>query len=295
MGATAAGNPVSPTWGAFEVLPFMAAVACVAGMAISTRRAYVTSIRERAEADARRRVDEERLRIARELHDVVAHTMATINVQASAAAALLRERPDEAAESLTAIRSASKDGLRELRAILNVLRHADEGPNPTEPAPGLARLDALAAGVRTAGLPVTVTLTGEPRPLAAVTDVSAFRIIQEALTNSLRHAGPAIASVSVDYADEGLLIEVTDTGRGPGNAGTANRTAQAAVGHGIRGMRERAAAAGGTIQIGPGTSGGFRVAAVLPVRAPEAAPKTGPDTTRTPHATRTPDAQEVTR
>jgi len=295
MAATAAGNPVSPTWGAFEVLPFMAAVACFAGMAVSTRRAYVTSIRERAEADARRRVDEERLRIARELHDVVAHTMATINVQASAAAALLRERPEEAAESLTAIRSASKDGLRELRAILNVLRHADEGADPTEPAPGLARLDALAAGVRTAGLPVTVTLTGEPRPLAAVTDVSAFRIIQEALTNSLRHAGPAIASVSVDYADEGLLIEVTDTGRGPGNAGTANRTAQAAVGHGIRGMRERAAAAGGTIQIGPGTSGGFRVAAVLPVRAPEAAPKTGPDTTRTPHATRTPDAQEVTR
>jgi len=130
---------------------------------------------------------------------------------------------------------------------------------------------------------VTVTLTGEPRPLPAVTDVSAFRIIQEALTNSLRHAGPATASVSVNYADEALLIEVTDTGRGPGNAGPASRPAHAAAGHGIRGMRERAAAAGGTIQIGPGPAGGFRVAAQLPTSTP------------LPDATPTPAAQEVTR
>jgi len=151
MAATYVGNPVSPTWGAFDVMPFMAAVACFAGIAVGNRRAYVASIRGRAEAETRRRIDEERLRIARELHDVVAHTMATINVQASAAAALLRERPDEAAESLTAIRAASKDGLRELRAILNVLRHADEAADPTEPAPGLARLDALAAAARRDG------------------------------------------------------------------------------------------------------------------------------------------------
>ena len=146
--------------------------------------------RDRAEREARRQVDEERLRIARELHDVVAHTMATINVQASAAAALVRDRPEEAAESLAAIRAASKDGLRELRAILNVLRHADEPADPTRPVPGLARLDALAEGVRAAGLPVTVTVTGQPRSMAAVTDLAAFRIIQEALTNTIRIPAP---------------------------------------------------------------------------------------------------------
>jgi len=280
MGAMYIGNPVSPTWGAFDVTPFMAAVACFAGIAVGNRRAYVASIRDRAEADTRRRIDEERLRIARELHDVVAHTMATINVQASAAAALLRDRPEQAAESITAIRAASKDGLRELRAILNVLRHADEALDPTEPAPTLARLDALAAGVRATGLPVTVTVTGAPRPLPAVTDVAAFRIIQEALTNSIRHAGPATAAVTVRYEGESLLIEVTDTGRGPvgsvvggpsGPAGSSSHGGPAqGAGHGVRGMRERAAAAGGTIEIGPGPAGGFRVAASLPTRTPPA-------------------------
>lgn len=291
MAAMYVGNPVSPTWGAWDVTPFMVAVACFAGIAVGNRRAYVASIKERAEADARRRIDEERLRIARELHDVVAHTMATINVQASAATALLRDRPEQAAESLTAIRAASKDGLRELRAILNVLRHADEALDPTEPAPGLARLDALAEGVRSAGLPVTVTVTGEPRPLPAVTDVAAYRIIQEALTNSIRHAGPATATVSVRYADS-LLIEVTDTGRGPGGAGQAGfaagppapRSGQA-TGHGLRGMRERAAAAGGTIEIGPGREGGFRVAARLPTDTAAPAPDAA-DATRTQEVSR---------
>ena len=173
-----------------------------------------------AALDAQRRVEEERLRIARELHDVVAHTMATITVQAAAATQLLRDRPDEAAESLKAIRAASKDGLRELRAILDVLRTADsaEDPaDPTQPTPGLrAGLDDLVAGVhvRAAGLPVTVTVTGHPRDLPAVTDLSAYRIIQEALTNTLRHAGPATAAVTVDYGAAALRVEVTDTGHG---------------------------------------------------------------------------------
>ena len=146
MGATAANNPLGATSGGFVIIPANMAVALFAGIAIGNRRAYVDSLRERAEREARRQVDEERLRIARELHDVVAHTMATINVQASAATQLLRDRPEQAAESLAAIRAASKDGLRELRAILNVLRHADEPADPTRPVPGLARLDALAAG-----------------------------------------------------------------------------------------------------------------------------------------------------
>jgi len=262
MGATAANNPLGATSGGFVIIPANMAVALFAGIAISNRRAYVDSLRERAEREARRQVDEERLRIARELHDVVAHTMATINVQASAATQLLRDRPEQAAESLAAIRAASKDGLRELRAILNVLRHADEPADPTRPVPGIARLDALAEGVRAAGLPVTVTVTvtGQARELPAVTDLAAFRIIQEALTNAVRHAGPATATVSVRYGAADLDVEITDTGHGGSPASESNGT-----GHGLRGMRERAAAAGGTIEIGPRPSGGFRVAARFPL------------------------------
>lgn len=282
MAATAANNPLGATSGGFTLIPANFAVALFAGVAIGNRRAYVAAERDRAEREARRQVDEERLRIARELHDVVAHTMATINVQASAASALLRERPEDAAESLAAIRAASKDGLRELRAILNVLRNADEPADTTRPVPGLARLDALAEGVRAAGLPVTVTVTGQPRHLPAVTDLAAFRIIQEALTNTIRHAGPATATVAVRYGSTDLGIEVTDTGRGPVVPGAmAAFAAQAAAGngagHGLRGMRERAAAAGGTIEIGRAPAGGFRVAALLPLDAPAGPGAVAPD------------------
>jgi signal transduction histidine kinase len=272
MLATASANRFTPIGGGFGIMPFVAAAACFAGIAVGNRRAYVASIKERAEADARRQIDEERLRIARELHDVVAHTMATINVQASAAAQVLRDRPGQAAESLGAIRAASKDGLRELRAILNVLRHADEAADPTWPVPGLARLDALAEGARAAGLPVTVTVTGQPGDLPAVTDVAAFRIIQEALTNTIRHAGPATAAVAVRDGGGDLEIEVTDTGRGPAASAVGGGRGGAGPGHGLRGMRERAAAAGGTLEIGPGPAGGFRVAARFPLEAPA-----GPD------------------
>jgi signal transduction histidine kinase len=279
MAATAANNPLGPTGGGLILLPADVAVALFGGIAVSNRRAYVDSLRDGAEREARRQVDEERLRIARELHDVVAHTMATINVQASAAAQLLTDRPEQAAESLAAIRAASKDGLRELRAILNVLRHADEPADPTRPVPGLARLDALAAGVRAAGLPVTVTVAGHPRDLPAVTDLAAFRIIQEALTNAIRHAGQATAEVSLRYGESHLQIEVTDTGIGlPASIAEAafasvvgssmpgmNGSDGNGQGHGLRGMRERAAAAGGTIEIGSPPSGGFRVAARFPL------------------------------
>jgi len=285
MAVTAANNPFGSFGGGFPLIPADDAVALFAGIAIASRNAYVESIRvqaaRQAALDAHRRVDDERLRIARELHDVVAHTMATITVQAAAATQLLRDRPEEAAESLKAIRAASKDGLRELRAILDVLRSAsgdaDEPADPTQPTPGLARLDALVAGVRAAGLPVTVTVVGQPRELSALTDLSAFRIIQEALTNTLRHAGPATAAVTVAYGAAALRVEVTDTGHG-----LTDSTAEAAyvafvieadpgatsagtVGHGLRGMHERAAAAGGTIDIGPLPAGGFRVTAVLPL------------------------------
>ncbi|MGH3248684.1 MAG: sensor histidine kinase [Trebonia sp.] len=296
MAATGPSDPLGHFGGAFWIIPANNAVALFVGIAIANRT-YVHTVRiqaaRQAAQEAQRRVEEERLRIARELHDVVAHTMATITVQAAAATQLLRDRPDEAAESLKAIRAASKEGLRELRAILDVLRTATDGAeepaDPTQPTPGLSRLDALMAGVRAAGLPVTVAVTGEPCDLPAVTDLSAFRIVQEALTNTLRHAGPATAAVTVDYGEAALRIAVTDTGHGlTGSAAEAAYAAfvigagfpvpapiavsqdpdaapAGAVGHGLRGMRERAAAACGTIDIGPLPEGGFRVTATLPL------------------------------
>jgi signal transduction histidine kinase len=297
MTATGASNPLGRFNGSFPLIPANIAVALFAGIAIANRHAYVRSSQlqaaREAALDAQRRVDEERLRIARELHDVVAHTMATITVQAAAASQLLRDRPDEAAVSLRAIRAASKDGLRELRAILDVLRSAsggrEETADPTQPTPGLARLDALAEGVRAAGLPVTVTVTGQPRALPAITDLSAFRIVQEALTNAIRHAGPATATVTADYGPDELWVEVTDTGRGLTSPAAA--TAQAA-GHGLRGMRERASAAGGTIDIGPLPGGGFRVAARLPLGPPPAPAETTANAETTSPATANSSAPE---
>jgi signal transduction histidine kinase len=257
--ASIAVNPLGPFGGGVVILPFMVAVVVVAGIAVANRRAYVESIRARAEQDARRRVDEERLRIARELHDVVAHTMATINVQAGVAVHVLPTRPEAAADALQAIKAASKEGLRELRAILNVLRQADDA-DPTEPAPGTAQLETLVDGARRAGLQTTLSVTGTPTPLSAAVDLAAYRIVQESLTNAIRHAGPAQAAVSLRYGDDELRIDVADTGRGkPATA------ASEGVGHGLAGMRERAAAVGGSVETGPAPGGGFRVAARLPL------------------------------
>jgi signal transduction histidine kinase len=317
MLATGASNPLGTFGGAFLLVPADDAVALFAGIALGSRHAYVESVRAQsarlAAQEAQRRVEEERLRIARELHDVVAHTMATITVQAAAAIQLLRDRPDEAAESLKAIRAASKDGLRELRAVLDVLRTAadstDDHADPTQPAPGLSRLDALVAGVRAAGLPVTVTITGRRRDLPAVTDLSAFRIIQEALTNTLRHAGPATAAVTVDHGEQVLRVEVTDTGHGltesaaeaayaafvveagfpvyaPVAVGQDLGATSAIVGHGLRGMRERATAAGGMIDVGPLPEGGFRIAATLPLDGRTATSAASAAVTPTEKATR---------
>ncbi len=256
-GASIAVNPLGRFGGGVVILPFMVAIVVVAGIAVANRRAYVDSIRDRAEQDARRRIDEERLRIARELHDVVAHTMATINVQAGVAAHVLNTRPETVAESLQAIKTASKEGLSELRAILNVLRQADDA-DPTQPAPGTAQLETLITGACRAGLDTTLTVTGKPVPLPAAVDLAAYRIVQESLTNAIRHAGPATAAVCLGYDRGELRIDVTDTGRGPALAAGSNG------GHGLAGMRERAATVGGTLETGRGPAGGFRVAARLP-------------------------------
>jgi signal transduction histidine kinase len=266
LGATAAHNPFGPTGAGFYLLPGLTAAATLGGIAVASRRAYIASIEDRAEADARRTIDEERLRIARELHDVVAHTMATINVQAGAAAHVLRDRPDAAAEALATIKSVSREGLRELRAILDVLRQADEA-DPTQPAPGIGQLRGLTDRACAAGLETSLTVDGTARPLPAAVDLAAYRIVQESLTNTIRHAGPATAAVTLTYAGGELLVEVTDTGLGAPADGAG------AGGHGLIGMRERASSVGGSLEAGPGPDGGYRVAARLPAAARVTAPE----------------------
>jgi len=262
-------GPFGPLGGPVTVVPFEIAGAVGLGLAAANRRAYIAEIRDRAERaertrdeEARRRVDTERLRIARELHDVVAHTMATINVQAAAAAHVLVDPPPEAAEAIAAIRSASKEGLRELRTILNLLRQADDR-DPVQPTPGLGQLDLLVGTVRRAGLATEVSVAGELPPLPPAVDTAAYRIIQESLTNVLRHAGPATATVEVAMRDGRLLVRVGDNGLGV----VAPRPRGAPTGHGLIGMRERAASVGGTLDAGPGEAGGFEVRATLPVDA----------------------------
>lgn len=257
MGADAAFNPFGATAGGFFLIPVMVAAALFLGLWVASRQAYAR--RESAE-QARRAVDAERLRIARELHDVVAHTMATINVQAGVAAHVIDRQPDQAAQALEAIKQASKEGLRELRGILNVLRQADE-EDDRSPAPRLAQLDDLVENATRAGLPTSVSVHGRTRALAPTVDLTAYRIVQESLTNALRHAGPATARVTLSYTDDELSVEVLDSGRGrvDGNPQGA--------GHGIAGMRERAEAVGGTLIAGPAPERGFRVQARLPLSA----------------------------
>ena len=267
MTATAVNSPFGATGGGFYLIPAPTAAALFGGIALSNRRAYVTSIQARAEEETRRRIDEERLRIARELHDIVAHTMATINVQAGVAAHVLADNPAAVGPALEVIRQSSKDGLRELRAILNVLRQADEG-DPTQPAPGLSQLEALITGACNAGLPVVLRQDGTPRQLPAATDLAAYRIVQESLTNVIKHAGPgATVTVRLSYGDAAVRIDVTDTGVGPGPGLLAGDGRGIVGGHGIIGMRERAAAVAGTLVTGRGPDGGYQVIATLPCDA----------------------------
>jgi signal transduction histidine kinase len=209
------------------------------------------------EEEARRRVTEERLRIARELHDVLAHDISLINVQAGVALHLMDAQPEQARTALTAIKAASKDALGELRSVLDVLRQLDEGP-PRAPTAGLDDLERLVAGAAAAGIDVRVVTEGTPRPLPPSVDLAAFRIVQEALTNVTRHAGQATATISLNYGEDDLTVQVDDDGRGPGVANGSGG------GNGIPGMRERAAALGGRLDAGPRPGGGFRVTASLP-------------------------------
>jgi signal transduction histidine kinase len=277
-------------------------------LAAETARRLQLADEERA-AEAGRLVAEERLRIARELHDTVAHSMATITVQAGSGLHLIKHIPqNEQASSLqaalTAIRETSKSALTEMRSVLGQLRQSESGASGAgagsgaggadgsgsggagaglAPRTGLHRLPALRDAVSAAGTPVTVTVVGEPAALPAETDHAAYRILQESLTNVLRHAGPgAAASVCLRYEPGALALTVTDDGNGTaddaissnGEAGHGNAAADDAIsgngqaGHGIDGMRERAAAVGGTLTAARQPDGGFQVSALLPTEEP---------------------------
>jgi len=243
------------------------AVAAAAGDATRNRRAYIDEVVKRAaeesrvrEEAARRRIDEERLRIARELHDITAHSLSIVAVQSGAALHVLDSDPAAARAALVAIRETSRTSLQELRGMLGVLRDStDTGEGaPLAPTPGLARIDDLVSPLRDAGLRVEVFGPPEGAPLPAIVDASAYRIVQEALTNVLRHAGDASVRVGLTRDDYALSVEVVDDGGG-------GATQMAGEGHGIAGMRERALALGGTFEAGPVPGGGWRVGAVLPV------------------------------
>jgi signal transduction histidine kinase len=232
-------------------------------------RAYAVRLEERTaeleqarEELARRAVTEERLRLARELHDVVAHAMSVIAVQSGVGAHVADSQPEEVGKALAAIEGTSRAALTELRRLLGVLRQDGEPQASLTPVPGLANLDSLLAEVAKAGLAVKLRVEGRPSPLPAGVDLSAYRIVQEALTNVVKHAGPAHALITICYRDHEVTVEVIDDGRGiAAVAGDGRR----GTGHGLIGMRERVAAFGGDLEVGPRPGGGFRVAARLPL------------------------------
>jgi signal transduction histidine kinase len=240
------------------------------GHFVGVRRAYTARLErtaelERARAElARRAVAEERLRLARELHDVVAHSISVIAVQSGVGAHVAATQPEEAAKALAAIEVTSRAALTELRRLLGVLRQEGEPQGSLAPVPGLADLDGLLAEVAKAGLGVRLRVEGTPSPLPAGLDLSAYRIVQEALTNVVKHAGPARAQVTIGYRDQDVTVEVIDDGRGV-TAPTGDGRAK--VGHGLIGMRERVQVFGGDLETGPRAGGGFRVAARLPLAA----------------------------
>jgi signal transduction histidine kinase len=241
------------------------AAAWALGDNLRTRRAYLAELEARAERlereqeeTARRAVAEEQARIARELHDVISHNVSVMVIQAAAGGDVFATRPDRAREALGSIESTGRDALVELRRLLGVVRPAsdDDVGAGFEPQPGLARLPELIEHVTAAGLSVELTVAGEPRGLPAGVDLSAYRIVQEALTNTLKHAHAANARVMIRYADASLELEVIDDGSSAGIAGR---------GRGIIGMHERTALLGGELSAGPRPSGGFGVRATMPL------------------------------
>jgi signal transduction histidine kinase len=286
------GNPVGSAQFALLLLGWLAGLV-LAAEAVRLTRERAAGARAARQLDARRAASEERLQMARDLHDVIGHNISLINVQAGVGLDLWDSQPEQARAALAAIRAVSKDALGELRTMLAALREDGEDA-PRAPAPGLDRLPDLIAVTGAAGLSVRSETSGQPGPLPAAIDLAAYRVIQESLTNVARHAGPATATVRLTYAPGWLDIEVTDDGQGgagdgaglaaapgraaagagarPGSGGPGvGGTSRAAgvplpgTGSGIAGMRERAAAVGGRLDAGPRPGGGFAVTARLPL------------------------------
>jgi signal transduction histidine kinase len=242
-------------------------VAFVAGVFSRTRRAYLAALEARAsEAEANQRVlaeqavAEERRRIARELHDVVAHHVSAMGVLATGARRALDRDPSATGDALRSIEQTGRIALREMRRLLSVLRAGGEDTPESElvPAPGLTAVRGLIEQVRRTGLPVSVQVEGEPYPVDAGIGLTVYRLIQEALTNSAKHAGPAEVQVRLEFSSSALSVEVFDTGRGPSSRSPV-------TGHGLVGMRERVALYGGELRTGPRPGGGFRVYATIPM------------------------------
>ncbi|GAB3189229.1 signal transduction histidine kinase [Micromonospora palomenae] len=272
-------NLVAPPEGVLAVSPgylllnnlLIALLSYAVGRAVQARRTSVRALRERARVAeenqrslAEQAVADERRRIARELHDVVAHHVSVMGVLATGARRVLRRDPDAADEAIATIEDTSRVTLREMRRLLDVLRTDAEPAADLTPQPGLAGIETLVEQVREAGLPVTLHVEGTPGPVEEGVSLTVYRIVQEALTNALKHAGEATAQVRITVADGYLTVEVTDTGRGPGPGPDR-------IGHGLVGMRERVGLYGGTLRTGPRPGGGFRVSARIPVESVGAA------------------------
>jgi signal transduction histidine kinase len=246
------------------------------GDSVRCRRAYVIGLslqaeeRQRGELEsAQRSVAEERLEIAREVHDIVAHSLSVIAIQSGVGGHVLDMQPEEARKALAAVESTSRSALEELRRVLQVLRHDDAGQPSLLPSPGLADIDRLLVQCRAAGLEVTYQVQGQLATVSPSLDLSAYRIVQEALTNVTKHAGTAQATVDITFEDEAVIIRVTDEGalHRNGHVLTPDHSDGAKAHHGIIGMRERAAMFGGSLTAGPRPDGGFEVRACLPLGA----------------------------
>ncbi|WP_053848793.1 sensor histidine kinase [Streptomyces sp. NRRL B-24085] len=256
-------------------------VAGVLGHSVRNRRAYLAAMEERAlraeqsrDSEARRRVAEERVRIARELHDLVAHQITLANAQATVAAHLFDTRPEQTRKSLHELVATTSDALDDLRATVGLLRQSGDASAPAEPAPGLSRLPTLLESFRRAGLEVSVHEEGTARPLPPGADLTAYRILQEALTNVTKHAGTGTARVGLVWSHDWVTITVADDGRGARTTGaasaaptgrTGSTVADRSPGYGLIGMRERATAVGGHLSAGRRPEGGFLVSARLPL------------------------------
>jgi len=254
---------------------FLAAATWFVADSIRTRRTYLRGLREQREErqrleieEARRAIIEERMAIARELHDVVAHSLSVIAIQSGVGRHVLDTQPDEARKALAAVESTSRDALEELRGVLGVLRRGDDAPSATSPTPTLSDLDEMVDRIRAAGVPVRVNVKGQVRALPQGLELSLYRIIQEALTNVVKHTHSAPTTVDVDYRGEEIIVDVRNQGPLDDQAVRDSRDAEPPVarlgtGHGIIGMTERARSFGGTLRAVSLDDGGFLVSARL--------------------------------